>query len=80
MRKTQNAENSIILYHTADGKVKIDMHMEGKTLWRNQAQMAQLFERERSVITKHIGNIFSEGELVCKNLSLTRNSNLYKQA
>ncbi|GHS88992.1 toxin Fic [Campylobacterota bacterium] len=53
----------IIIYQTADGKAKIDVHMEGDTLWLTQAQMAELFGRERSVITKHIRNIFNEGEL-----------------
>lgn len=37
--------------------------MENETIWLTQEQMSQLFDRERSVITKHIGNVFSEGEL-----------------
>ena len=52
----------IVIYQTADGLAKIDVRMGGETLWLTQAQIAQLFERDRSVITKHIRNIFSEGE------------------
>ena len=56
-------KSEIIIYQTADGLTKIDVRMEGETLWLTQAQIAQLFGRERSVITKHIRNIFAEGEL-----------------
>ncbi|MCY4779090.1 virulence RhuM family protein [Sphingobacterium sp. UT-1RO-CII-1] len=37
--------------------------MEGETVWLTQAQMADLFQKERSVITKHISNVFTDGEL-----------------
>ena len=53
----------IIIYQTVDGAVKIDVRMEGETFWLTQAQMAELFGRDRSVITKHIRNIFTESEL-----------------
>jgi len=53
----------MIIYQTVDGLTKIDVRMEGETLWLTQAQIAELFGRERSVITKHIRNIFNEGEL-----------------
>ena len=56
-------DSEIIIYQTTDGLTKIDARMDGETLWLTQAQIAQLFERDRSVITKHIRNIFSEGEL-----------------
>ena len=59
--KTNNSE--IIIYTSADGSTKIDCRIQGKTLWLTQAQIAELFGRERSVITKHILNVFSEGEL-----------------
>ncbi|MDR2184530.1 MAG: DNA-binding protein, partial [Treponema sp.] len=59
--KLNNTE--MIIYRSADGRVKIDVRMEGETLWLSQAQMALLFGRDRSVITKHIRNIFAEGEL-----------------
>ena len=55
--------SEIIIYQTADGLTRIDVRMEGETLWLTQAQIAQLFGRDRSVITKHIRNIIAEGEL-----------------
>jgi hypothetical protein len=58
-----NNKSEIIIYKSADGLTKIDVRMERETLWLTQAQMAQLFGRDRSVITKHIRNIFNEGEL-----------------
>ncbi|MCL2638701.1 MAG: virulence RhuM family protein [Oscillospiraceae bacterium] len=58
-----NNESEIIIYKTADGLTKIDVRMENETLWLNQAQIAQLFGRDISVISRHINNIFKEGEL-----------------
>lgn len=55
--------NQIIMYQTEDGLTKIDVTLENDTVWLSQEQMAELFQRDRSVITKHIGNIFEEGEL-----------------
>jgi hypothetical protein len=56
-------DTDMIIYQSGDGKVKIDVRMQGETLWLSQIQIAELFGRERSVITKHIRNIWSEGEL-----------------
>jgi hypothetical protein len=53
----------VIIYQTVDGKAKIDVRMQGETLWLTQAQMAELFGRSVSVISRHIKNIFAEGEL-----------------
>ena len=55
--------NQIIMYQTEDGLTKIDVTLDKETVWLSQEQMAELFQRERSVITKHIRNIFEEGEL-----------------
>ena len=55
--------SEIILYQTPDGQIKIDVLLEDETVWLTQNQMSELFQRERSVITKHINNIFSENEL-----------------
>ncbi|WP_027066591.1 virulence RhuM family protein [Maribacter sp. Hel_I_7] len=55
--------SEIIIYNTEDGQTKIQTRLENETVWLNQEQMAELFQRDRSVITKHIGNIFKEGEL-----------------
>ena len=53
----------LIIYQTEDGKAKIDVYFEGDTAWLSKAQMAELFRRDRSVISRHIRNAFIEGEL-----------------
>ena len=53
----------LIIYQTEDGKAKIDVYFEGDTAWLSKAQMADLFQRDRSVISRHIRNVFDEGEL-----------------
>lgn len=53
----------MLIYTTADGLAKIETKFDGDTVWLSKAQMAQLFERDRSVISKHIKNVFEEGEL-----------------
>jgi hypothetical protein len=55
--------SSLLIYQTEDGLTKIQTRLENETVWLNQEQMSVLFQRDRSVITKHIGNIFKEGEL-----------------
>ncbi|HWQ72013.1 MAG TPA: virulence RhuM family protein [Desulfitobacteriaceae bacterium] len=55
--------SEIIIYQTEDGQTKIDVRMENETLWLSQAQIAELFGRDTSVISRHIKNIFNEDEL-----------------
>ncbi len=55
--------NEIIMYQTADNQTVIEVQFDGSTVWLMQSQMAELFDRERTVITKHINNLFKEGEL-----------------
>lgn len=59
-------KSELVMYQTEDGIIRIDVRMENETVWLTQAQMSELFQRERSVITKHIKNIFTEGELDAK--------------
>ncbi|MFA6924315.1 MAG: virulence RhuM family protein [Bacteroidales bacterium] len=54
---------NIVIYQTEDGNTKIETRLENETAWLTQNQMSELFQKERSVITKHINNIFGEGEL-----------------
>ena len=56
------SKGEIILYQP-DDEVKLDVRLENETVWLTQMQMAELFHRERTVITRHIGNIFKEKEL-----------------
>jgi len=51
------------LYKDSAGRVQINALLRDETLWLTQKAMAELFEVDRSVITKHIGNIYTEGEL-----------------
>jgi len=53
----------IILYSAPDGTVSLDVRLERETIWLTQKQMSELFDTERSVITKHLNNIFTSGEL-----------------
>ncbi len=62
-RDAKLSKSNIIIYTTADGLAKIETTFDGDTVWLSKAQMAELFQRDRSVISKHIKNIFEEGEL-----------------
>lgn len=55
--------SNILIYQSEDGKTKIETRLENETVWLNIEQMAELFQRDRTVISKHIKNIFQEGEL-----------------
>ncbi len=56
-------ENKIIIYQSEDGETRIDVRLENDTVWLTQAQMADLFQKDQSVIARHIANVFREGEL-----------------
>lgn len=58
--------NELVIYELTDGS-HVAVRLEGDNLWLSQEQIADLFQRERSVITKHLRNIFKEGELVEKS-------------
>ena len=68
--------NQIIIYQTADNQTQIDVRMENDTVWLTQAQMADLFQKDRTVISRHIRNVFKEGELdeslVCAKFALPK--------
>lgn len=54
----------MLIYQTEDGLTKIDVSMQDETVWLSLEQMADLFQRDKSTISKHIKNIFEDGELV----------------
>jgi len=56
-------QSEILMYQTDDGETKIDVRLENETVWLSLNQMAELFQRDKSVISKHIKNVFQEGEL-----------------
>ena len=58
-----NNGSSIVLYTTDDGNSRLEVKMEKETVWLTQSQMAELFGKDRTVVGRHIRNIFKEGEL-----------------
>ncbi len=58
-----NNLGEIIIYQTDDGLSKIEVNLKDETVWLSIDQMSELFQRDRSVIGKHVRNIFKEGEL-----------------
>jgi prophage maintenance system killer protein len=66
----------VVVYEAPDGEVRVDVRLERETVWLTQQQMAELFGRERSVVTKHVRNVFQEGELdpeaTCAKFALVR--------
>lgn len=69
--------SSIALYTTDDGNTQLEVKLENETVWLTQKQMAELFGRDRTVITRHIRNIFKEGELD-ENLVCAKNAQTKK--
>lgn len=59
-----NNYGEIIIYQTEDGLTKINVNMKNETVWLSLEQMSELFQRDKSTISRHIKNIFTEGELV----------------
>jgi prophage maintenance system killer protein len=59
----ETSSGEILVYEAPDGSAQVDVRLDRETVWLNQEQMAELFGRERSVVTKHIRNVFKEGEL-----------------
>ncbi|MDY0015969.1 MAG: RhuM family protein [Bacteroidales bacterium] len=71
MRTNSNIE----IYQSSDGQTEIAVTFDNETVWLNQEQLSQLFKRDRTVIGRHIRNIFREGELfeemVCADFAHT---------
>ena len=57
-------KGEVVIYQTEDGLTKLEVNLQDETVWLSIDQMAELFQRDRSVIGKHVRNIFKEGELV----------------
>lgn len=63
-----NDRGEIVIYQTQDGLAKLDVILEGETVWITQDQMTELFQRDKSTISRHIKNIFEDGELEEKSV------------
>jgi len=57
----------VVVYQAPDGEVQLDVRLKGETVWLTQVQMAKLFGRGQSVISRHLRNVFMEGELKQKS-------------
>lgn len=72
---SENKNQQIVIYETDAGAANLRVHMQNDTVWLSQQQMAELFNSDRTNITKHIANIFKEGELdknsVCEDFAHT---------
>ena len=58
-----NDKGQILLYQTPDGESRIEVRLQGETVWLSLEQMTELFQRNKSTISRHIKNVFEEGEL-----------------
>ncbi len=56
-------KGQILLYQTPDGESRIEVRLQGETVWLSLEQMAELFQRNKSTISRHIKNVFEDGEL-----------------
>jgi len=73
----------IILYQSEDGDTSVDVHLKDETVWLTLNQMAELLDRDKSVISRHLGNIFQTGELareavVAKNATTASDGKTYQ--
>jgi len=67
----------VVVHETLDGSVRVDVRLEGETVWLSLTQMTELFGRDKSVISRHLRNVFASGELereatVAKNATVQR--------
>jgi len=67
-------ENKIVIYQTEDGQTQIDVRLENDTVWLTQAQMAELFEKDQSVVARHLNNAIRDGELEESNMHFLHNT------
>lgn len=71
----ENVSDRIVIYQTPDGNTRIDVRLENETVWLTQKQMEFLFQKDQSVIARHINNVFREGELEEKsNMQILHNT------
>ena len=75
--------NEIAVYKSDKLSIKLEVKVENETVWLSLNQMSELFERDKSVISRHISNIFKEGELVkesvvAKNATTAKDGKIYQ--
>jgi hypothetical protein len=55
--------SDVVIYQAEDGKTTLEVQLKQDTVWLNQGQLVDLFQRDQSVLSRHIRNVFKEGEL-----------------
>ena len=74
-------ENKVIIYQTSDGQTQLDVRLEKETVWLTQAQMAELFQTDRTSIVRHINNIYKSEELdpksTCAKIAQVQNLHIW---
>lgn len=63
MNNELNEQNNFIIYTSENGKTKVNVKINNETVWLSLEQLSELFQRDKSTISRHIKNIFEEGEL-----------------
>ena len=76
-------QNDILLYQADDGKTRLEVHRDHETVWLSLNQMAALFQRDKSVVSRHLRNAFQTGELmqsavVAKNATTAADGKVYQ--
>lgn len=66
LSSVKSTEESVVVYRSSDGIVQLDVQLADETVWLTLKQLSTLFDRNKSVISRHISNIYNEGELVRK--------------
>ena len=74
MTKENTTRGKIIIYKTSDGKTTLNVELANDTVWLSQAQMSSLFEKDQSVIARHIKNALTEGEIDESNMQILHNT------
>lgn len=59
----ESKDNQIVLFQSQDGRVRLEVNRDEQTVWLRQEQIAELFDKDVSGVSRHISKIFSEGEL-----------------
>lgn len=76
MKGMEQRNSSIEIYRSPEGNIELNVKLENDTVWLTQSQMAELFGRDRTVISRHVNNCFKEGELdkslVCAKFAHTK--------
>jgi hypothetical protein len=64
--------SEFLLYQTEDGATRVQARFTGETVWLSINRMAELFQRDKSFISRHIKNVFEEGELPCNEATVAK--------